>query len=89
MTLKTQYNVGSYRIDVALLDKNTSQFLLGVEIDGYKYHSSPKQKYNDFLRQTFLKSKGYNIIRVSEMLWKTDRASIIPKINAAIEGKVE
>ena len=89
MTLKTQYNVGSYRIDVALLDKNTSQFLLGVEIDGYKYHSSPKQKYNDFLRQTFLKSKGYNIIRVSEMLWKTDRASIIPKINAAIESKVE
>lgn len=89
MTLKTQYNVGSYRIDVALLDKNTDQFLLGIEIDGYKYHSSPKQKYNDFLRQMFLKSKGYNIIRVSEMLWKTDRSSIIPKINDAIQGKIE
>ena len=38
--IENQYPIGSYRIDIALLDQNTNKYLLGLEIDGYYYHSS-------------------------------------------------
>ena len=62
--LIAQFPVGSYRIDVALFDKSNERFILGIEIDGYRYHSSNEQKYHDLIRQNFIESKGYSILRM-------------------------
>ena len=78
--IENQYPIGSYRIDIALLDQNTNKYLLGLEIDGYRYHSSATQKYNDLVRQNFIEAKGYKIIRIPELLWKTDKSKVLEMI---------
>lgn len=81
LLIKTQYPIGSYRIDLALLDRNTHKFLLGIEVDGWKYHSSPSQRYNDLVRENFIKAKGYDLIRIPELIWKTNKNSVVSSIN--------
>lgn len=76
----TQYKVGSYRIDIAICDINTNKFIFGIEVDGWKYHSSPKQKYSDIIRQDFLEAKGYKILRIPEIMWKIEKTKIIKKM---------
>lgn len=80
----SQFSVGSYRIDIALIDSKTNQFLIGIEVDGYKYHSSPRQKYNDEIRQNFIEDKGYKLMRIPELLWKTNKSKILEEINEYI-----
>lgn len=85
VTLVTQYEVGSKRIDIAFLDRS-SKFILGVEVDGYRYHNG--QGYDKYLqdisRQDFLESKGYNIHRISEIEWKIDRQNVANQINELV-----
>ena len=76
LQIEVQYPIGSYRIDIALLDSQTKRYLVGLEVDGYRYHSSAQQKYNDLVRQNFIEAKGYKIIRIPELLWKTDRSRV-------------
>lgn len=83
--LIAQFPVGSYRIDVALFDANNEKFILGIEIDGYRYHSSSEQKYNDLIRQNFIESKGYPILRIPEIRWKTKKDQILLDINKFID----
>lgn len=54
----------------ATFEKDNQKFILGIEIDGYRYHSSKEQKYNDLIRQNFIESKGYAIIKILEIRWK-------------------
>ena len=68
LQIEVQYPIGSYRIDIALLDSQTKRYLVGLEVDGYRYHSSAQQKYNDLVRQNFIEAKGYKIIRIPELL---------------------
>ena len=84
MKVEVQYPVGSYRIDIALLDLTTNKYLLGIEIDGLRYHSTTKQKYHDLVRQNFIESKGYKIIRIPELMWKTNKSQILEMIKANI-----
>lgn len=76
LKLVLQYPIGSYRIDVALLDSQTDKFILGIEVDGFLYHSTIKHRYNDLVRQNFIEAKGYKLIRISELLWKTNKDKI-------------
>ncbi|MBO6022202.1 DUF559 domain-containing protein [bacterium] len=64
--ITNQYPVGSYNIDFAIVDADTNQYLLGLEVDGFKYHFGINKIYNDLVRQEFLLVKGYKIIRISE-----------------------
>ena len=66
--IKTQFSVGSYRIDIALLDKETNKFLLGIEVDGFKKTFSSRQKYENEIKKTFIEVKGYRVIRIPELL---------------------
>ncbi|MGL5521783.1 MAG: AAA domain-containing protein [Metamycoplasmataceae bacterium] len=78
--LITQYPIGSYKIDLALINKINGKFILGIEVDGFKYHSSASQKYNDIVRQDFIEAKGYKLIRISELLWKGNREKVLQMI---------
>jgi very-short-patch-repair endonuclease len=42
------------------------------------------QKYNDIVRQDFIEAKGYKLIRISEILWKTDKNKVLEMIKQEI-----
>lgn len=60
--LKSQHSVfgGRYRIDFALPDRK-----IGIELDGYSWHSSPEAFTRDRARQRELELDGWRIIRFS------------------------
>lgn len=83
--IEAQFSVGSYKIDFALLEVGTEKFLLGIEVDGWKYHSTPRQIYNDTIRHQFIESKGYKLLRIPEMMWEIDKEKILANIHQYID----
>ncbi|MCP4336847.1 MAG: hypothetical protein GY679_03295 [Mycoplasma sp.] len=83
--LLKQFPVGSKKIDIALLNSQ-NKFLLGIEVDGYRYHGGQGfNKYlEDFSRQEFLENKGYKIFRIKEIDWKLDKNKVITQIKSII-----
>ncbi|MBO6095122.1 DUF559 domain-containing protein [bacterium] len=80
MKITNQYKVGSYRIDFAFINEENNKFILGLEVDGFKYHFGPKKTYYDLLRQQLLEQKGYPIIRISEYNWKVNKEALYKDI---------
>ena len=64
----TQVGCSGFRIDLAIKDKNTNQYVLGIECDGAMYHSSKNARERDRLRQNVLEHMGWKIYRI----WSTD-----------------
>lgn len=58
--LQVAHKVASYRLDFALPEIN-----LGIELDGYEYHSSKDAFTKDRQRERYLRSIGWDIIRFS------------------------
>lgn len=67
--LITQFPVGKKRIDIAVYDPENNHVVLGIEIDGYRYHSTPQKVLEDLDRQNFLEDRGYKMTRISEFDW--------------------
>ncbi|WP_342252095.1 AAA domain-containing protein [Spiroplasma endosymbiont of Amphibalanus improvisus] len=84
-----QYPVGSKRIDIALTDEE-SNYLLGIEVDGYKYHEGQGfDKYlDDLSRQNFLQNKGYDIFRIKEIDWKINKMEQLKNLEIIINDKL-
>ena len=82
--VKTQFLIGSYKIDIAIIDENNNEFMLGIEVDGYKYHSGFEKNLKDLERQRFIEAKGYKIYRITELNWKTSKAKELNKIHNCI-----
>lgn len=68
--IDTQVNEGNYRIDIAILNLKTMQYVLGIECDGLTYHSGASVRFKDSFRQSILESKGWNIIRIWSFEWR-------------------
>ncbi|WP_025734401.1 AAA domain-containing protein [Williamsoniiplasma luminosum] len=83
-----QYEVGSYSIDIALVDSK-NRFIFGIEVDGYAYHGGQGvDKYlSDKSRQEFLEHKGYDIYRITEIDFKLKKEKIINDISILINNK--
>ena len=65
------YQVGSdgFLIDLAVRDPNTEgSYVLAIECDGARYHSSFWARERDRMRQTLLEAKGWTFHRI----WSTD-----------------
>jgi very-short-patch-repair endonuclease len=58
--LRIQHKVPPYRLDFAIPDKK-----IGIEIDGYEYHSDRRSFTLDRERQRDLELRGWRIIRFS------------------------
>lgn len=85
LLVDTQIGDCGFDIDLAILNPETNQYILGIECDGYDYHSSNNIKERDILRKSFLKSHKWNIYNVWSILWYKDKEKIINEILKIVE----
>lgn len=86
--IKTQHAIGSYRLDLAIF-LNDRDFILGIEVDGYKYYSGYEKMIQDIERQSFIEAKGYSpIYRVLELSWTINKEKVIKEIKSLIHQRI-
>lgn len=89
LKMLTQYEVGNKRIDIVITTKDYSKVLLGIEVDGWKYHSSKIKKFEDIERQYFLEARGYKIFRVLEHEWNYNQELVIKSIFYELDESIK
>ena len=80
----SQIGVAGYRVDIGVLSDDGDQYILGIECDGYTYHSSPAARDRDWLRQSILEGLGWNIHRVWSTSWIQNPTGELENIEKAI-----
>lgn len=84
--VQKQVGCAGYRIDLALINpKHPGRYLLGIECDGAKYHSSSVARDRDRLRQQNLEKLGWNIYRIWSTDWYRNRTECKQKLIDALE----
>jgi len=78
---RRQVEIGPYRADFGLL-----RLRLLIEVDG-AIHDEPEQKARDRIRDAWLESEGYRVVRFSNRSVMTDMNSVLDVIASAIEGQ--
>ena len=85
-TVHSQVGCSGYRIDLAIVDpENPGRYLLGIECDGANYHRAKTARDRDRLRESILKSLGWNIHRIWSTDWWARPADEIKRVESAIE----
>ncbi|MBO5102823.1 MAG: hypothetical protein J6C13_01880, partial [Clostridia bacterium] len=76
---KVETNVGNadYKISLGVYDKKLDKFLVGVECDYSAFKSSPSILERDVQRPTFLKSRGWDLIRIWSRDWWLHKQKVI------------
>jgi very-short-patch-repair endonuclease len=83
-----QVGVSGYRIDLAILSEDGTKCDLGIECDGWTYHSTPAARDRDWLRQQVLEGLGWNIHRVWSTAWIRNPEAELARIDLAlVEGR--
>ena len=81
-----QVGSSGFRIDLAVYDPDDEgRFLLAIECDGARYHSSSWARERDRLRQAVLEQKGWRIHRIWSTDWFYRRDAEMQKLLEAIE----
>lgn len=62
---------------------------MGVECDGWRYHSSKSARDRDRLRQEVLEGLGWNLYRIWSIDWFSDPVKEAQKLREAIESRVK
>ncbi|MCX6717543.1 MAG: DUF3320 domain-containing protein [Candidatus Taylorbacteria bacterium] len=76
-----QVGVGSFKIDLAIRDKNCPKsYVLGIECDGATYHSSKSARDRDILRQEILQAMGWKLYRVWSTEWFRNREQAVQRL---------
>lgn len=83
--VQPQVGVAGFRIDLGIYSQEGDRFDLGVECDGYTYHSSPAARDRDWLRQSILEGLGWNIHRVWSTAWIRNPDEQIRAIEDALQ----
>ena len=79
-----QVGVAGYRIDLAILSEDGTHYDLGVECDGWTYHSAPAARDRDWLRQNVLEGLGWRIHRVWSTAWVRNPEAELSRIESAL-----
>jgi hypothetical protein len=84
--LTPRVGTAGYRIDIGIhYPSHPGVYALGVECDGYQYHSAKAARDRDRLREKVLRDLGWNLHRVWSTAWNRDRAGEERRLQAAIE----
>lgn len=65
----TDYDIGGFKIDIAVKPENSEGKLVIIECDGANYHSSPEAYNWDMFRESYLSRFGVTFIRIWSVNW--------------------
>ncbi len=85
-SVETNLGNTDYKLSLAVYDKNIDRYLLGIECDYAAYNSSDSILERDVYRNKFLKSRGWDIMRVWSRDWWLNRNKVINNIVKAINA---
>ena len=89
-TVEPQVGAAGYRIDIGVRHPaHPGVFALGIECDGYMYHSSPAARDRDRLREQVLVGLGWRLHRIWGTAWYRHRPDEERRLVAAIEDAVD
>jgi very-short-patch-repair endonuclease len=84
--VRQQVGCAGFRVDLAVVDpEQRGRYLLGIECDGAKYHSSPVARDRDRLRQQILENLGWRLCRIWSTDWYRNRAEAVDRLLRAVE----
>jgi very-short-patch-repair endonuclease len=85
-----QVGVSGFRIDLGIVDPDRpSKYLAGVECDGYTYHRSATARDRDHLRESVLRSLGWEILRIWSTEWWINADAAAKKLQMQLEVLLE
>jgi hypothetical protein len=88
-TTEPQVGAAAFRIDIGVRDPDyPGTFALGVECDGYQYHSAPAARDRDRLREEVLRGLGWRLHRIWGTAWYRNRLDEEVRLRKAIEEAV-
>lgn len=79
-----QVGVAGYRIDLGIRSEEGDGFDLGIECDGFTYHSAPAARDRDRLRQAHLEGLGWRIHRIWSTAWVQNPEARVVEIEKAL-----
>ena len=79
-----QVGVAGYRIDLAIEREDSGGYDLGIECDGWRYHSAPAARDRDWQRQQVLEGLGWRIHRVWSTAWAKNPGAEMERIDRAL-----
>lgn len=89
-TIEPQVGTAGFRIDIGVRHPaHPGTFALGVECDGYQYHSAPAARDRDRLRDEVLKGLGWRLHRLWGTGWYRNRDREEERLRAAIEDAID
>lgn len=89
-TVEPQIGAAGYRIDMGVRHPEyPGMFAIGIECDGYQYHSAPAARDRDRLREGILTGLGWRLHRIWGTSWYRDRKTETARLKKAIEEAVE
>lgn len=84
-TVEPQVGAAGFRIDIGVRHPAyAGMFAIGVECDGYQYHSAPAARDRDRLRDQILTGLGWRLHRIWGTAWYRDRSTEESRLRAAI-----
>lgn len=86
----SQVGVSGFRIDLGIVDPDRpGKYLAGVECDGYTYHRSATARDRDRLRESVLRSLGWDILRIWSTGWWINADAATEKLHKQLEVILE
>jgi hypothetical protein len=84
-----QVGTAGYRIDIGVRHPGSpGAYAIGVECDGYHYHSSRAARDRDRLREQVLRGLGWRLHRIWGTAWYRDRKGAEHQLRTAIEEAI-
>lgn len=88
-TVEPQVGAAGFRIDIGVRHPDyPGMFAIGIECDGYQYHSAPAARDRDRLRDQILTGLGWRLHRIWGTAWYRDRAAEERRLLVAIEQAI-
>ncbi|MEI2276686.1 DUF3320 domain-containing protein [Paenarthrobacter ilicis] len=89
-TVEPQVGAAGFRIDIGIRHPAyPGMFAIGVECDGYQYHSAPAARDRDRLRDQVLTGLGWRLHRIWGTAWYRDRATEENRLRAAVQEAID
>ena len=88
-TVEPQVGAAGFRVDIGVRHPAyPGMFAIGIECDGYQYHSAPAARDRDRLRDQILTGLGWRLHRIWGTAWYRDRGTEEARLRAAIEEAI-